>query len=192
MRYRRDQQYSGGVGRLDPHQLHRLGHRQLAAPMRALEGRAPQRLGQQIKAQRHAQQALGLAVKHGDVFITLSRRDQFPGRIQLTDNIGPADLTGHLLFKPPALLAKYPRRPRVGASAQQQRLGETVEFFTGHIVRIDEEAPQTVQALLLILEALLQSGKTFVDQQLKALAHLLLIEVRSRPGDDCRQCATCQ
>lgn len=149
-------------------------------------------MGQQVKTQRCAQQALSLAVEHRHVFVALGRRGQLAGRIQLTDNKRGTAQARHLLFKLPALLAKYPRRPGIGTGAQQQGLGETVELIAGHIIGIDEEPPQAVQALLLVFEALLQTRIPFVDQQLKALAHLLLIEIGSRPGDDCGQREPCQ
>ena len=75
---------------------------------------------------------------------------------------------------------------------QQQRFGETVELGAGYLCGIDEETLQAAQALFLIFKTFLDAAVAFVDQQLEPLAHLLLIQVRSRPRDDHRQRATDQ
>jgi hypothetical protein len=53
-------------------------------------------------------------------------------------------------------------------------LGVTVEFGAGHRFRVGKEAPQTIEALFLILKAFFDTTVTFVGQQLEALTRLLL------------------
>ena len=132
-------------------------------------------MGQQIKAQRRAQQTLCLAVQHRYVFIAFGRWRQLTCSIQFADTEGNAALARNVLLKQAALRAKYPWSPGISTGMQQQRFGETIELGAGHLAGIDEKALQAAQALLLVFETFLDAGVALVDQQLEPLAHLLLI-----------------
>lgn len=180
------------VGRLDSDQAHRLRNRHAATPPRPLESVATHRLGQQVEPQGRAQRALGLAVEHRYVLIALGSSLQLALGIQVGNEIIRRSLLlRHALERRPLGTADA-RRPGVGLGAMQERLGVAVEILARDRAGIDEEALETIQALLLIFEALFDAAITFAGQQLETLAQLLLIQIEGRPGQQPGQYAAKQ
>lgn len=105
-----------------------------------------------------------LAVQNRRKVFLLTGGRHLAAGVQLQDGEPRHPLIPHRLFERRPLGTTDQRRPGIGLSVAQQRLGVTIEVLAGHQVGIDKETPQTVQALLLVLKAFFDTAVAFTGE----------------------------
>ncbi len=130
------------------------------------------RQGGEVEPQGNASGLAGDAVEHRQVVVARRAGNGLALAIQLVEaKVLQAIGTG-LGFISAALASGNPRHPAVGQGVAQQRLDETMEFAAADAAGVVEEAPQGVQLLELVAQALLHPAEALGGDLHEALAKL--------------------